>query len=168
MDNDGCSQMCQIEPGYDCLGGNSTHPDTCSDLCGDGLLIGNRPNSNYCDDGNNDPFDGCDATCQVETGFTCSEGTETSQDICTEICGDGLNLLTHPCDDGNSVDGDGCSHSCNIEYGYQCIIGQDPLHAKKDVCMQICGDAIIIGSRPSSTYCDDGNISDDDGCSGTC
>jgi len=43
----------------------------------------------------------------IETGFTCSGGTITRRDRCTENCGDGKNLGVNECDDGNTIDGDG-------------------------------------------------------------
>lgn len=52
--------------------------------CGNGSL----QTDEACDDGNGDTGDGCNATCHIETGFTCS-GT---QSVCTSVCGDGLVL----------------------------------------------------------------------------
>ncbi|CAD8101523.1 unnamed protein product [Paramecium sonneborni] len=50
----------------------------CIDLCGDGKL-----NSNYeeCDDGNNNPMDGCSFFCGLEEDFHC-QNTENSYSIC--------------------------------------------------------------------------------------
>jgi cysteine-rich repeat protein len=58
-----CSSTCSVEPGYNCTGGSSTSQDTCSEICGDGVMLNSRPSSTFCDDGNNDPNDGCSATC---------------------------------------------------------------------------------------------------------
>ena len=44
-----------------------------------------------CDDGDNLPYDGCDADCNVETGFTCTSAVGGIS-TCTEACGDGVNL----------------------------------------------------------------------------
>ena len=38
-----------------------------ANFCGDGVRAGGEE----CDDGNNGPTDGCDATCHVEAGYTC-------------------------------------------------------------------------------------------------
>ena len=39
QDGDGCSSRCQIEMGYACHGGNTTHVDTCGlTVCGDGVV----------------------------------------------------------------------------------------------------------------------------------
>ena len=68
--------------------------------CNDGII--DRPDE-QCDDGNNDPGDGCDETCQFE-----------------QICGDGY--VAHldfggneTCDDGNTDPGDGCDDMCLAE-----------------------------------------------------
>lgn len=33
--------------------------------------------------------DGCSTLCNVNTGWTCTGGTATNADTCTEVCGDG-------------------------------------------------------------------------------
>ena len=65
------------------------------------------PWANYCDDGNTVNGDGCDSTCHVETGYSCSGGNAYQSAICIEICGDGLNFGHYECDDGNNRSGDG-------------------------------------------------------------
>lgn len=89
----------------------------------------------WCDDGNLISGDGCDSTCHIETGYHCGGGSPYSHDICTEICGDGLNLLTYECDDGNTLDGDGCDSKCRIEANYTCL----STPGLPDVCEEICG-----------------------------
>jgi cysteine-rich repeat protein len=103
-----CSFDCQIELGFDCTGGNFTHPDKCQEFCGDGLLMSEtRPNVSYCDDGNLDNGDGCNSSCSIEIGYTCSGGSQEQPDSCFEICGDGINSQNIGCDDGNTLDSDG-------------------------------------------------------------
>ena len=68
---------------------------------------GGMPGSGYyegCDDGNTQPGDGCDASCEVEPGWVCDHYG------CREpICGDGIaDWPLEECDDGNDVAGDGC------------------------------------------------------------
>src|ERR1043165_8517471 len=46
-----------------------------------------------CDDGNNDPDDGCDQNCQVEDGFNC----DPISGACYE-CGNGILEGTEQCD----------------------------------------------------------------------
>jgi large repetitive protein len=42
-------------------------PDTCYEICGDGLYLGQY----QCDDGNVVSGDGCSATCAIEPGWGC-------------------------------------------------------------------------------------------------
>lgn len=58
---------CNVEDGWICDGGTATGPDTCTEICGDGLDWFSYP----CDDGNLIDGDGCDSTCNVEPGYTC-------------------------------------------------------------------------------------------------
>ena len=60
-----------------------------------------------CDDGNTAPLDGCDASCAIETGWTCWGGSPTTADKCYPICGDGFVKGNEGCDDGNNNKYDG-------------------------------------------------------------
>jgi cysteine-rich repeat protein len=83
-----CSATCNLNPGYDCQGGDPVHADDCFDKCGDGLRV---PITGWaCDDGNLIGNDGCSSICTINNGYTCAGGSLTSMDICTEICADGL------------------------------------------------------------------------------
>ena len=55
VDGDGCSASCQIECGWECVGGTMDSADTCSAVCGDKTLGGEEE----CDDGNTENGDGC-------------------------------------------------------------------------------------------------------------
>lgn len=68
LDGDGCSSKCLIEAGWECKGGSPSSRDTCIDHCGDSM-VKSRPTSNYCDDNNNDDWDGCSSKCVIEKGF---------------------------------------------------------------------------------------------------
>ncbi len=59
---DGCSALCQVEPGYNCAGGTS-----CAPICGDGI----RTPAEQCDDGDLSNNDGCTSACTVEFGYLC-------------------------------------------------------------------------------------------------
>lgn len=48
-----------------------------------------------CDDSNTLPADGCDASCQFEPGFDCSQNPQP----CTPIIGDGIITPKEECDD---------------------------------------------------------------------
>lgn len=160
-DGDGCSSGCQIEVGFICTGGSTTHYDTCYEECGDGLRFTSASNTDFCDDGNNDDYDGCDADCAVEFGFECTGGDYETPDTCYETCGDGYNMGYLSCDDGNTDSFDGCSSGCDIEVGYDCAGGSD---TDPDVCVEICGDSYNMGIDE----CDDGDLYDNDGCSSGC
>ena len=45
----------------------------------------------------------------VETGWTCSGGSDNSASKCRYITGDGIMVSIEECDDGNTNDGDGCN-----------------------------------------------------------
>lgn len=76
-------------------------------VCGDGVISGLET----CDDGNTTAGDGCDANCQVEPGWECTD----EPSVCVPICGDGIVVGPEECDDGNLVSGDGCSATCTLE-----------------------------------------------------
>ncbi|MBX3246339.1 MAG: DUF4215 domain-containing protein [Myxococcales bacterium] len=149
-------------------------------VCGDGEVEGTE----VCDDGGLDAGDGCDAACDVETGWECMG----SPSVCTPVCGDGVVLGAEQCDDGNTENGDGCSDGCAFEAGWDC--SGTPL-----VCTEICGDGLVVGDEPcdgggesptcnpdctpavcgdgivnamAGESCDDGNTEPGDGCSATC
>ena len=79
---------------------------TCTNLCGDGTIDAGEE----CDDGDVQNSDGCDSSCNVETGFTC---TSANPSVCSTVCGDGIvvdasiciNGCTTPevCDDDNLI-----------------------------------------------------------------
>jgi cysteine-rich repeat protein len=71
---DGCSQLCEVEPGFTCVG----VPSACAPVCPDGLVRGDEA----CDDGNGLDGDGCSSSCSIEAGFACSG--EPSN--CSEAC----------------------------------------------------------------------------------
>jgi len=70
-----------------------------------------------CDDGNDDSDDGCSSACVTECGFTCVGVGPAS---CGEDCGDGDVAGLEECDDGDALPGDGCDQSCRIEVGFAC------------------------------------------------
>src|SRR5690606_38226425 len=74
---DGCSPLCEIEPGCRPNGGGATA--ACTSACGDGFLLPGELalNPDACDDGNNVDGDGCSATCEVEQGWECQISSVT-------------------------------------------------------------------------------------------
>jgi len=77
-------------PGRYCVSGVCRAP-----VCGDAV----KGPLEACDDGNQDPCDGCLPTCELHAG----------------LCGDGFVCGPEECDDGNQAPGDGCSPACTIE-----------------------------------------------------
>ena len=111
--------------------------------CGDGTIDGGE----LCDDGNGVSGDGCDASCQLEPGWTCSN--QPSQ--CTTSCGDGIAAGDELCDDGNQDNHDDCPDGV----GGTCRPAA-------------CGDGFIDAVGPQQEQCDDGNATVGDGCGATC
>jgi fibro-slime domain-containing protein len=135
------SDVTVVVPPDACTGSGCGDATTTQAVCGDGMI---GPGE-LCDDGNATPGDGCSATCQIETGFTCM----TPDQPCVPImlCGNGVIDGQEGCDDGNTTAGDGCSAACQIETGWQCpIVGSS--------CTAICGDGIVVGRE----QCDLGSL----------
>ena len=124
-----CGSTCEIVPGV-------------LTFCGDGVLNGANGQLEACDDGNDQPGDGCSAICEVEEGFNC-EGLPSQ---CTSICGDELLASDEECDDGNLI----------IE---ACDYGLTECFVCNDICdlvlgaTSVCGDAQVNGDDET---CDEG------------
>ena len=82
--NLGC-ENCMIVEGWECF---DMVPSLCGPICGDGIWLdesqGLTPGfAEDCDDGDLDPGDGCDATCNVEDDCECTgEPPGTSTCVC--------------------------------------------------------------------------------------
>jgi cysteine-rich repeat protein len=95
--------------------------------CGDGFVSAGEA----CDDGNDDPTDGCTTACALPTcgdGFTqpgapepeeCDDGNQDETDLCLSSCkaakcGDGIiqPAAGESCDDANLDDEDPCPNTC--------------------------------------------------------
>jgi len=121
----GCDngQTCDVVS--DCISlvcNGNTH--ACEVVCGDGVV---SPTYETCDDGNTGGGDGCDATCQTETGWDCSANPEGA---CAPICGDGLLRGDEACDDHNDIADDGCTN-CTFDAGFLCD-DSEPTHCVPD------------------------------------
>ncbi len=179
---DGCSGGCAKEPFYSCTGQPSTC--TSSITCGNGVVepgeVCDPPGVNGCkagcksfnlqttpavcndgtiEDGEGceppDVGNGCSATCQVESGWTCPQ-----PGFCFKnpFCGDSIVQIAQgeACDPPNV--GNGCSATCKVEAGWTCV-GLGPSTCVKPVC----GNSVV---EPGE-QCDDGtNTATQDGCSG--
>ncbi|MFH2007732.1 MAG: fibrinogen-like YCDxxxxGGGW domain-containing protein, partial [bacterium] len=148
------------------------HEDCCPD-CGDGWLDA----SEQCDDGNNVDGDGCSAACIDEDG--------------SPTCGNGIWEAGEQCDDGNTTNLDGCSDTCQVEYECGDGVCETTRGESCPVCPQDCcpcGDAVCDdalgetcgmcrddccpdcgnGILDAGEECDDGNLTDNDGCDHVC
>lgn len=143
----GCSDSCQLEPGYKCPFAGAP----CVADCGDGILT--RP-AEQCDPAAKIPNVGtaCADDCSVKAGWVCDDTS------CREtVCGDGKIEGSEGCDPGqtNNDLGDGCSATCMAE---------PSCPASGGGCTTKCGDGLVL----SGEDCDDGNAVSGDGCSADC
>ncbi|CAD8120365.1 unnamed protein product [Paramecium sonneborni] len=141
----------------------------CFPVCGDLLIV----NGEECDDGNYDPYDGCnnckascDDTCKEclqGICFDCQQGFQLVDNRCIAICGDNLLVKTEECEDSNSIPYDGC-YNCKFQCPNHCIDCQfgkcikcdesNGWYLEDNICQPICGDGIIAFQ---SEQCDDKN-----------
>jgi cysteine-rich repeat protein len=129
--------------------------------CGNGVVEG----AEQCDDGNNDPCDGCEADCRLSA------------------CGDGVACPSRgeECDDGNAVTGDGCDGNCtttrcgNLQVtppgksfpAEECDdANANPCDGCNNCKFSKCGDGALCSNF--GEQCDDGNRNDNDGCDSNC
>lgn len=75
--------------------------------CGDGRVDPGE----FCDDGNRAGGDGCNSSCIVETGWTCT-GTRS---VCV-LCGNGIVEADEECD---AIGSGGC-RDCKVGFGWTC------------------------------------------------
>ena len=184
LGGDGCSSACAVEPFFKCsqaepsvcttavtCGNSLVEPGEICDPPGqNGCLAGcksfNPDTANPAVCGNNviedteacDPPDvgkGCNATCKVETGFTCPQAG-----VCFKnpACGDSIVQAGEGCDPPSV--GNGCGATCQVEAGWTCV-GLGPSTCVKPVC----GNSVVDPGE----QCDDGPAkAPGDGCSATC
>ena len=160
LSGDGWSSTCSIELGWIWTGGSISSKDICTEQWGDGKRFNSI--TTYWDDANVVNGDGWSSTCSVETGWTCSGGNISNKDTWTDVWGDGMKFTTSTsfCEDGNSNNGDGCSSTWSVESGWSWSGGSP---STLDTWTEIWGDSKKFNSL--STYCDDGNNSNNDGWS---
>jgi cysteine-rich repeat protein len=160
-DGDGCSSMCEQEPGYVCtweFEASGTVTMTCEPVsCGDGRQdVYKLEDGSYfdegCDDGNTVSGDGCSESCQVDPGWVCNQpGT-----LCHEpTCGDGAQDTWYtPGEPGSGTGGIGGTG-----------MGGSPAYAGTG---SYAGGGGYVPQIYHYEPCDDGNVVPGDGCSATC
>jgi len=152
---DGCSSNCRTSSGWICpVPGEKCVPD-----CGDGAVT----SAESCDDSNKTSGDGCSSTCQLEPGFVCTVNGAVGGSCHATTCGDGVVEGGEQCDDGvqnglmignpNDPAFPGCTLACTNEPD-----------CRNGACEVTCGD----GVRDATEACDDGNLSNGDGCDNRC
>jgi MYXO-CTERM domain-containing protein len=107
---------------------------------------GSRHYNEVCDDGDLDPGDGCNATCDVEPGWACF-GEPLQPSVCIDSCGDAIRDEGEECDDGDLEPGDGCTPSCREEPFWVCVgagpdscrpdLDRDEVADEDDVCPDV-------------------------------
>ena len=175
---DGCTDSGVQEFGWSCEGGTvyGGEPTQCTVVYGDGFAVAGRE---ACDDGVNastgEPAsgDGCSATGQVETGFSCInfalQNNTPRPSACTANAADGFVAGNEQCDDRNTNANDGCSPSMQLEAGWSCV-GGNVFGSAPSTCNVIFGDGYAV---PNQEECDDVRLADGnsvslqggDGCS---
>jgi cysteine-rich repeat protein len=158
---DGWDGGWNVEIGWTWNGGTYTTQDSWTVVCGNGILT--VPVETW-DDGNTVSDDGWSDLWQLEPHFDWTNDLLINPATTwIETCGDGVRFSPSGWDDGNLVDGDGWSSSCSVEPGYQWSGGSS---TTPDTCLEICGDGRRFNIK--STYWDDGNAQDGDGCNINC
>ncbi|CAD8125624.1 unnamed protein product [Paramecium sonneborni] len=162
--------QCLCLPGYYDDGINLP----CLPLCGDLIVVEQED----CDDGNNNPFDGCH-NCKFACNFACDiclngkcyqckNGYEVHNNDCRSLCQGNQLTLLQQCTE-NSRNCVNCQYECSLNC-VDCRFGKCSLcdehrgwYAQIDgTCNSICGDGIVTSL---TEMCDDGNTNQQDGCS---
>ncbi|CAD8089132.1 unnamed protein product [Paramecium sonneborni] len=161
--------QCLCLPGYYDDGINLP----CFPICGDQLVVEQED----CDDGNNNPFDGCH-NCKFACNFACDicfngkcyqckSGYEVYNNDCRSICQGKELSLYQQCQTElkNCVN---CQYTCsknciNCEFGIciECDEEKGWYIQFDGTCNSICGDGIVTSL---TEMCDDGNTNPSDGC----
>ncbi len=132
-----------ITCGADCM----LDVSQCVTTCGNGYLEGEET----CDDGNRFEEDGCDADCQVESGWAC---TDLAPSDCEPICQDGRALGDEVCDQAD-LRGETCVHlgyhGGDLACSAECTLDPGPCIAEGS-----CGDLIVQVSYGEE--CDSQNL----------
>ncbi|CAD8104762.1 unnamed protein product [Paramecium sonneborni] len=145
----------------------------CLPICGDLLIVEGED----CDDGNNNPFDGCH-NCKFSCNFACDiclngkcyqckSGYEVHNNDCRSVCLENTITLLQQCNEEkkNCIN---CQYECSTNC-LDCCFGSCVQCNEKlgwyiqidGTCNSICGDGIVANL---AEMCDDGNANPFDGC----
>ena len=166
-DGDGCSSNCTVEPAFFCQGA----PSACYQCVLNCLDCADNTSCTTCHNLSlwNASTLICEADCSpvVEclscdlvsnsvncTGCNYDFSLDTANNVCSEVCGDGMAGGNETCDDGNVLDGDGCSSVCQVESAYFCQ--NSPSNCYQ--CVQNCLDCIDNSSCTSCHNLSDWNV----------
>jgi MYXO-CTERM domain-containing protein len=142
---DPTDNTCVCAQNTDCSGGQVCNTVAAPNVCvapGCGNFV--VESSEGCDDGNTTSGDGCNATCLLELGQTCSKGSTT--------CESGF------CDSTGNICA--CDQDADCPLGSLCNTASEP-----NVCVPMgCGNGVL---EPNEG-CDDGNTTAGDGCDIAC
>jgi cysteine-rich repeat protein len=119
---------------------------------------GNIESGEECDDGDTSSGDGCDSSCQIETGYLCSG----EPSICTISCGNGTVDIAEgeECDDNNNI-----TEAC--AYGLTACTVCDATCNIISGSVSYCGDSSIDASNGET--CDEGSSNGEPlHCNSTC
>lgn len=105
--------------------------DASAPRCGDGVVT----DGETCDDGNVSSSDGCNASCQIEPGWSCA-GTRS---VCDTICGDGIVTGSETCDDESA-----CPGTCERTL-WSRRYGDNALQQTTGLAVDPTGAAVITG-----------------------
>jgi cysteine-rich repeat protein len=135
----------------------------CGGVCGDGAIdeLNDFDLAEACDDGNAVAGDGCNATCgAIEDGFDCP----TAGAACVPTCGNGQLDAGEECDGAVFDPAISCeaflatgTPNCNADCS-----------ASGDTCVAVAGDGVRSSDLlvpGQGEQCDDGNLTNGDGCS---
>ncbi|MBW2463286.1 MAG: DUF4215 domain-containing protein [Deltaproteobacteria bacterium] len=146
-----CVQSGPAPDGTDCALSSQCRGGACAPLgCGDGAVA----SPEQCDDANLIEGDGCDNDCtfSCEASVDCDDGNSCTRDVCSaaNVC-----QASTPFGDGSACDRD-----------------MDPV--TRDICLRatclpsLCGDGFVDPATLPAEECDDGNLTNGDGCDADC
>ena len=121
-------------------------PDATTSTCGNSVV----EHGEDCDDGNKVNGDGCNNDCT----FTCTKGTVNGDSRCDD---------KEPCNGAETcTDMHTCAKGTPLADHASC--GTNKLCRNGTCSDAVCGDGVVTAPEE----CDDGNITNGDGCDGTC